>query len=345
MTTRTLTDAAAAPAALTAFLRGVERRAAVFAQIQGGDAIAGDSALAGAMRAFRNAAEQTPVAEWPRRFWGLLLATPQLRQPPQAPRWPMELAALGKLGLGPRAALLLRLAAGLSEVDAAAVLGIARPTYRLALQRALPHHADGSPDADRWQQLGDAVQQAIRQLPAERLAHLAQLREAAVEGRKLERSPVRRARPWRRGVDPGGESESTGARWRPWLLWGVLALCAITFMATFLLPDNALRPGDGEPRIRVTRLPPAEAPAALFSADTALLTHRDFELLHDRAAEMLARDLDFHAWSAAQTARQRAADSPEPMLLSEASQPMPAEAGNATTAARDATSETADAPR
>ncbi|MCA1714107.1 MAG: hypothetical protein LC715_02915, partial [Gammaproteobacteria bacterium] len=67
----TLIDAAAAPAALTAFLRGIERRGALFAQLQCGDAIAGDSALAAAMGAFRKAAEQTPVAGWPRRFWAL----------------------------------------------------------------------------------------------------------------------------------------------------------------------------------------------------------------------------------------------------------------------------------
>ena len=219
MTPRTLTDAAAAPAALTAFLRGVERRAAVFAQLHCGDADAGDNALAGAMRAFRNAAERTPVADWPRRFWGLLLATRQLREPSPGSHWPPEFARLAALGPGPRAVLLLRLAAGLTEADAALVLGIAQPSYRLALQRALPHHSDGSADAERWRQLGAAVQEATRQLPVQRLAHLAKLREAAIQGRKLERSthPHGRRR-WERRRDDDAPPHAQ-RRWLIRTLW------------------------------------------------------------------------------------------------------------------------------
>src|SRR3546814_7005135 len=64
---RTLHDAASAPAALTAFLRGVERRGAVFAQLQVGDAATGDRALVAAMRAFRLPAAKIPFADWPRQ--------------------------------------------------------------------------------------------------------------------------------------------------------------------------------------------------------------------------------------------------------------------------------------
>ena len=63
---RTLHDAVSAPAALTAFLRGVERRGAVFAQLQVGDAATGDRALVAAMRAFRLPAAKIPFADWPR---------------------------------------------------------------------------------------------------------------------------------------------------------------------------------------------------------------------------------------------------------------------------------------
>lgn len=313
-----LTDAAAAPAALTAFLRGIERRGAAFAQLQCGDAILGDSALAAAMWAFRQAAERTPTADWTPRFWTLLLASPQLRQTLQATQWPAALAPrLSRLGRGARAALLLRLLVGLPEADAAAVLGIARPTYRLALQRALPRRADGSADVAAWRELRDALQQAPRQLPAARLAYLAQLREDAIQGRRPDRAPAPRRHP-AGAVEPRSRSR---------LLWAGLGLCALVFAATFLLPDP-LRPRDGEPRIHIAALPPVESPAATYDVDTALLTHRDFELLHDVAGEAIARDLEFHAWYAAELAAQRPADAPQPLLMPDAAQPLAATPAN-----------------
>src|SRR3546814_8370911 len=62
----------------------------------------------------------------------------------------------------PISALLLRLVAGLPEAEAAAVLGVARPTYRLAVQRALPHGEDGQPDTQGWRMLGEATRQIGR---------------------------------------------------------------------------------------------------------------------------------------------------------------------------------------
>ncbi|HJR74015.1 MAG TPA: hypothetical protein VJ806_10305, partial [Luteimonas sp.] len=80
MTAPSLSDASGVPAAINAFLRGAERRGAVFAELQCGDAVAGDAALAAAMRAFQANAAKAPMGEWPHRFWSLLLATPRLRQ-------------------------------------------------------------------------------------------------------------------------------------------------------------------------------------------------------------------------------------------------------------------------
>ena len=60
--------------ALAAFLRGIERRAFVFAQVQSGR---DDEALASvgrAMRAFRSVSAVTPLSGWPAGFWSLLLA-------------------------------------------------------------------------------------------------------------------------------------------------------------------------------------------------------------------------------------------------------------------------------
>ncbi|MGV8932804.1 MAG: hypothetical protein ACOH1R_11925 [Luteimonas sp.] len=289
---RTLNDAAAAPAALVAFLRGVERRGAVFAQLQVGDAATGDRALIAAMRAFRLPAARIPIAEWPRQFWSLLLATGELRETLAAPHWDSGFDFLARVGRGPRAALLLRLVAGLPEADAAAVLGVARPTYRLALQRALPHRDDGQPDAEGWRMLGEASQHAVRALSVERLAHLARMREAAILGRKLE---------------PGHASPPTSmpigdklrARWTGPAMAAVATLAVLAFIATFFLPLGDADPaGDGS-RIEVTALPPAQAPMATFDAQTALVTHPDFDLLIADDDDAAARDPGFYAWLAA----------------------------------------------
>ena len=82
------------PAALAAFLRGCERRGAVFAELQCGDTDRGDVALAAALRAFRGNAAALPMADWPVRFWSLLSAAPPLRTAAPDPRWPGALSAL-----------------------------------------------------------------------------------------------------------------------------------------------------------------------------------------------------------------------------------------------------------
>jgi len=293
MTASTLQDAASAPAALTAFLRGVERRGTVFAELQAGAAGPGDEALAATLRAFRGIATRAPFAEWPRRFWALLLASPLLRHPARTPAWAPPFAVLATLGSGPRAALLLRLVAGLSEADAAAVLGIARPTYRLALQRALPHRSDGTPDAASWHALGEAAQAAIRHLPAERLAHLARQREAAIHGLRPDR------------IILGGASLPARPRWWRPALWSTCGLTMLAVAATFVTPPAWRTGDDGVSRIRVESLPPAEAPASTFAADAWLPTHPDLDLLLDAGdgadVDPAMRDPGFYAWYAAQS--------------------------------------------
>ncbi|MCL1634970.1 hypothetical protein M2650_10050 [Luteimonas sp. SX5] len=295
MTARSLSDASGAPAAINAFLRGVERRGAVFAELQCGDAMAGDAALAATMRAFHAGAARAPFGEWPQRFWSLLLATPMLRRAAALPARADALAPLAQVGHGPRAALLLRLAAGLGETEAAAALGIAPATYRLALQRALPHRADGTPHAEAWRGMAAAVQEAIRNLPPQRLAHLAKLREAALQ-------PV----PVRRTVMPAVAATVTAVRARPrWvshLLWLGVAACAAALAVSFLWPQPPRQEtAGGAPDIRTVSLPNVEAPAARFDADMALLSDRDFELLLERQDEAVYRELDFYAWYATQT--------------------------------------------
>lgn len=306
MTARTLSDASGAPAAINAFLRGAERRAAVFAELQCGDAAAGDAALAVAMRAFNaGAARATPISDWPRRFWSLLLATPMLRRLAPLPARADALAPLVAMGHGPRAALLLRLAAGLDEQDAAAALGIAPATYRLALQRALPHRADGSADPDAWQALAQATQLAVKSLPPGRLAHLARLRETALQ-------PVSKADARAVSVPPAPRAAAPRRSWLPAVLWSGLGACVVVLAVTFLWPVAPPQKASDAPSIRVVSLPHAEAPAATFDAQVAMWSDRDFDLLLDPRDEAVYRDLEFYAWFDAQQAAQASGSSSAP---------------------------------
>ncbi|WP_202845500.1 hypothetical protein [Luteimonas saliphila] len=275
-----MNDPTAVHAALTAFLRGVERRGAVFAEWQGGDGEAGDRALAATLRGFREVAGGIAFAEWPRRFWAMLLAAPQLRTTVRATpdAAPAHVAALGS---GPRAALLLRLVAGLAESEAAAVLGIARPTYRLALQRALPHCDDGSADPEGWRALSAAAQQAVRTLPLERLERIGMLRDG------------HRPRP-AKPVAPA--SRRAGWVWPATI--AVLALMAAALVATWWWPWTPAPAEGGGARIRTEELPPAATPAARFDPAASLETHRDLDLLIAQATDAFDDDADpaFEAW-------------------------------------------------
>ncbi|MEL1263119.1 hypothetical protein [Pseudoxanthomonas putridarboris] len=311
------------PAALSAFLRGCERRGAVFAELQCGDPDRGDVALAAALRAFRAHAAELPLADWPPRFWALLAATPHLRSPAPAACWIPSLHALSRAEPLDRAALLLRLAAGLQEEEAAAVLGLAPEDYRQGLTRACPRDPQGRPDAEAWRLLADAIQQHLRDLPPERLARLARLREDALAGTRLPlshtasttRSPGKR----KAKADPRPRR-----RW-PWVAL-VLTLVAGALAATWFWPPSwpstpaspaGTPDGEGivrEVSVRVDALPPVSPPAARFDDEFAAATHPDFALLADPDGEAIARQADFLAWYVASgvpddaTARQEASD-------------------------------------
>ena len=83
----------AAANALSAFLRGVERRALVVSELQTGDSGLAERAVAVAMRAFVGPAAALQMAEWPARFWGLLCSTPQLLKPTSPAARPITEAA------------------------------------------------------------------------------------------------------------------------------------------------------------------------------------------------------------------------------------------------------------
>lgn len=228
------------PVALAAFVRGNERRAWTFLWLQGGCAAAADSALSAAIRAFATQVGRQPMAQWPTRFWRLVAAAPLA--PPDG-QWPEELKTLAGLAPVPRRALLLRLAVGLDEAPAADALGVDLATYRKRLEQACPRDRAGAVDADAWQRLAQAVQQAGRTLPPWRLSHIADLGEAGLSGDGQATDagvPATPARPDR--------------RWR-WMLLVALA-CAAALAATWWwerrpadAPPAAHQADDGAPDI------------------------------------------------------------------------------------------------
>lgn len=186
----TLDSAAAVTAAVASFLRGVERRAALLAELQCGDPEHGDRALASVIEAFYETAVDTPSEGWPTLFWTTLLQSPALSVEPVAPFWHGDFAPLARLDFGTRAVLLLRVVVGLDDGQAAVVFGVEPPEYKQALQRALPQRPDGSLDGEAWLALNDEARHVAKHMSAERMAAIARLRDAAITAKTFEQAPA-----------------------------------------------------------------------------------------------------------------------------------------------------------
>ena len=231
-----LSGAAGLPAALSAFLRGAERRAFVFLWLQGGDPAAAERALSAAIRAFPGPAAAMPMAEWPTRFWKLLAALPVPHDGPGD--WPPGLEALATMPAPVRQALLLRQVAGLDEAEAAALLGVEPAAYQALLGQACPTRADGGPDAAGWRLQAEAIQQAGRGLETPQLVRLAQLREAALSARPV--LPAARDANAQSGppsfASTGRGREPGRYRWLAWLaalvLLVAIAVVAVAWLST-----------------------------------------------------------------------------------------------------------------
>lgn len=324
MTAATASRSPTAAGALSAFLRGVERRALVVAELQTGNPARAEQALVAVMRAFAAVASDLPMAQWPPRFWALLAARQALRETPDA-HWEPALLHLGTLPPLVRLALLLRIGAGLDEDTAARLLDGSVDDYQHALAEACPRDANGHPDAAAWRALAEQVQQRIRDLPPQRLQELQQPAAAATAGsaapagwrasqRKAEDAPVRR----RRRAQP--------RRWRgPLILVATVALllaAALGWRYWSTLPAAPAPGSAGAVSVEpLDRAAPQVAPAGIdpmAADDAAMLADADFPQL---------ADADLHAWFAA--------GGPLPVDESQArpTRPEPAAAGLETTAA------------
>src|SRR5690606_27904505 len=142
---------------------------------------------------------------------------PPLRRPNEAPGGESGTGWPGGRSAGPRAPSLLPLAPRPDGGHAGHALGIPRPTYRLALRRALPRRDDGRADPAAWLRLRVQVHRRIKTLPAERLATLARLREDALSPRPTPVSAPAAQRP----------------AWLAAARAGVVA-CALLLAATYL---------------------------------------------------------------------------------------------------------------
>lgn len=277
------------PAAVAAFLRGVDRRARLLALVQTGDTRAAQGALAVATRVFAGDAEQWPIAQWPAQFWRLLLSVPAMGQRAAGGDRCDVLADIARLTPPLRAAVLLHLIAGLDDADAAAALGLGVGPYQQRIRSSLPRNPQGELDLVVWRGWRDAAQQALEQLP-----------EAAEAVHSPARGALRPPRPAARteaASSAGPAPRPRRRRWL-WLLWLLLVLLVTLAAGLLLTPRGRAVLDIWRGRVHVEALPAAAAPKARFDPDDpAMDPDRD---LHAAPRELaLARSLPLLAWLAA----------------------------------------------
>lgn len=261
------------PPSLHAFLRGIEPRACVLARAQGGPALDGPALVARVRLDFAARFGGLPLAEWPLRYWGLLLAREELAQPRGAtPEHPLY-----ALGHTRRLALLLRLVVGLEPPGAARVLGLSETAYRALWSDAedkLAALGVGPAVLMRWQ---EAFQAQVR---AEAVA--APASSAAVPAAAAKRAPSTPSRL----PKPSALQLGLGA-----VILGLVGLLVVTFVWP---PGTADAPGAIDPTPAVLDTPTRAAEARNVDAD--LVVDPDFRLLTAPADEPWRDDLGFLSW-------------------------------------------------
>ena len=250
---------------MQAFRRGIDRRAYVLARAQCGDSALLQSALSAVDTAFNAEYAELPISQWPIRFWTLLLSRKELAQG-QSPS-----PALASISHGPRAALLLRLVAGLDFSHAAQVLNISETTYRFALERGLEQlHVAGFNFAE-LERLRDSFFEEVKQLPPQPIKTD---ENSAPEIPESVATPV---------SEPEPDPEIKKATLWPWL---VLLIALLLGGLAWWWWDAQQTPA------------PQTAKVSLTDIQTAVV-HPDYDVISHPEIQAQAADLAFLRWIAA----------------------------------------------
>ncbi len=319
--------------ALGAFVHGIVVRSWVLAREQTGDDGSADRLVSAAIARFAASAASLPLAQWPITWWSALLEQRGML----APALPGDPSPLRALGAGARAALLLRLVAGLDLPHAAQALGVGQPAYEAALGQALS--ATGMDDAvlDR---LRARLHDDVHAMSATARGALASLADAALPRHPSPpgtastapasppapvmltpaaltpaaltpavRTPAvpdpRPAATPFASPQPARPARARLMRHGPWIGLGVLAVALAVAWAWRRAP--AMPPG-------MTEALPAEVIAPAPALDPAqVVTHPDYAQITHPDDERLAIDLAFLSWLSASTepASPAQADAPE----------------------------------
>jgi hypothetical protein len=264
------------PPTLAAFLRGIEPRADVLLRAFAGPELDSAALLARIRGDFAALSARLPLAEWPLRYWGLLLAAPELQSPARGlPRHPLyDLTPTRRL------ALLLRLVVGLEPVGAARLLGLSEAAFRALWRDAEDKLAEagvGPAVLLRWQ---ESFQQQVRATASAR-PDAALAASATASARPDAALAASTTTPGRVGASAAIGTPRPPARrsWPPQrvalgLLLGVLLLA---LAATFLWPPGrgSVPAADGPPQpLAAPAPPPREA-----GLEERLLVDPDLEML------------------------------------------------------------------
>ena len=287
--------------ALAAFLRGIELRAWVFALRQAGDEARAESGLARALHGFLAEARSVPLAQWPLRFWACLLREPALVRAAEA-------GATGLPGLppGPRAALLLRLVAGLDIDHAAQALGVTPEAYEKALHRAL---AAPGLEAQGIEALRQELQAQMHDAPAAQRQLLATWRDeallAADDQANAQAANTRAANTQTANAQtanagaanhPVANPQAAAHRPRPPRRARMALAAALLVVTAGAVAVWVWRHPSGPPTPVVDRVAPPPA-----MTDAVVVTHPDYLLVAAPLDQAVARELPFLSWMAAAT--------------------------------------------
>jgi Sigma-70, region 4 len=272
--------------AMQSFRRGIDRRAYVLARAQCGNTDLVYQALIAVDEAFNQEANALPIAQWPIRFWTLLLSRKELTQ--GSSPW----QALASISHGSRAALLLRLVGGLDFSHAAQVLGISEETYRFALQRGLEQLQTNGHSMAELERLRDDFFDEVKQLSHEQLTtniqqanrHAASISDTKPEYETNSGKQVSEDLPKRLIKTPK-------TWWRRWL-WMLLTLMVVAVAAVaFYRYQQHQR--ELEALVIQARATEADKQAG------DLLVHADYDLIAAGDALQSAQEINFYSWLAA----------------------------------------------